>query len=43
MLPVSREAELRKPLNRKKVIGLVLGILGGIALGLLPRCTTGGI
>jgi hypothetical protein len=40
---LSLEAELLKSMNRKKVIGLILGVLGGIALGLLPRCTTGGI
>jgi hypothetical protein len=43
MLPLSLEAELLKPINRKKLIGLLLGVLGGIALGLLPRCTTGGV
>jgi hypothetical protein len=43
MLPLSLEAKLLKPINRKKIIGLLLGILGGIALGLLPRCTTGGV
>ena len=30
-------------MKRYKVIGLLLGALAGIALGLLPRCTTGGI